>query len=215
MRHGACCKRRRTCSVSSHDIWSKSLCRSSSSALYPLELAGTAVGSCSRFICEVLRPSALAHALARSGDIGSPRLRPGMTPAEARGSGGAQKMSKAASKIGISSLRLTNTARRELRKSACRLRAICTSARVASVSRRGPASIPASCSSRAKAPSRGTRSTVGSGTPRLLDQRRHLLPHLLQVLLVRERRAERRVDERGIDACGSHGGRRACALHAP
>jgi len=98
------------------------LWRNSSSALYPLELAGTTLGSCSRFICEVLSPRAADHALAFSGDMGRLRLLPGITPADARGSGGAQKMSKAASNTGRSSFRLTKTERRELRKSACRLR---------------------------------------------------------------------------------------------
>src|ERR1700682_3087667 len=208
MRHGACCKRRRTCSVSSHDIWSKSLCRSSSSALYPLELTGTAVGSCSRFICELLRPRALAHAFARSGDMGSARLRPAITPAAARGSGGAQKMSKAASKVGRSSLRLTNTERSAFRKSICCLRSIKPSARVASVNRRGPASKPARCRSRANAPNRGSRSGPSS-TSRLLDERGYLLSHPLEILLVFERRAQGRVDETRVDARRAQRGKRS------
>src|SRR5437899_2255633 len=133
-----------------------------------------------------------AKGLARSGDIGSGRLRPGITPAVMRGSGGAQKMSNAASKVGMSSLRLTNTVRSALRKSTSRFMSMWTSARVASVSRRGPASRPASCSSLAKAPSRGSRSgrrEASSGTLCLLDQGRHLLAHPLQVFLVLEGRA--------------------------
>ena len=43
------------------------------------------MGSCSRFICELFSPSAFAQALARSGDSGSARLRPGITPADADG----------------------------------------------------------------------------------------------------------------------------------
>src|SRR5712692_4440218 len=146
-----------------------------------------------------------------------------MTPAEARGSGGAQKMSKAASKVAISSLRLTNTALSAPRKSCCFFRSIKVSARVASVSRRGPASRPASWRSRANAPSRGSRSAlrspsplpdpppcrgreIASGTSRLLDQRRHLLTDALQVLLVLERRAEGRVHERGVDPSRAEGG---------
>src|ERR1700694_2738425 len=39
-----------------------------------------------------------------------------------------------------------------------------------------------------------------SGTPRLLDEGRHLLPHALDVLLILERRAQRGIDERGVDA---------------
>src|SRR6266849_2781197 len=141
----------------------------------------------------MFKPNAFAHIFARSGDIGSARLRPGIRPADARGSGGAQKISKAASKIGMSSLRLTNTERRELRKSSSRFRSMNASARVASVRRRGPASRPASWRSRANALSRGRRSgaCAVSGTLRLLDQRRHLLADTLQVLLVLERGAHR------------------------
>src|ERR1700676_2771109 len=197
-RHGAASSSLRTCSVSCQVIWSKSLWRSSSSRLYPLELAGTTFGSCSRFICELLRPRAVDHALARSGGKGRERVRPGITPAAALGSGGDQKMSNAESNVERSSLRLTKTVRSALRKSACCLRSMYPNARVASVSRRGPASTPASCSSRANAPSRGSRS--GSGTSRLLNECRHLLPHAFEVLLVLERRADRRIDERGIDA---------------
>src|SRR5437773_7821913 len=210
-RQAACSSSLRTCSVSDHVMSSKSLCRKSSSALYPLELTGTSRGFCSRFICDVLSPSTDDHALARSGDIGSGRLRPGITPAVTRGSGGAQKMSNAASKVGMSSLRLTNTVRRALRKSTSRFMSMWTSARVASVSRRGPASRPASCSSLAKAPSRGSRSgrsEPSSGTLCLLDQGRHLLAHSLQVFLVLERGAERGVDERGIDRARAQRGKR-------
>src|ERR1700682_4558077 len=131
--------------------------------------------------------------------MGSPRRAPVIPPAAARGSGGAQKMSKGASKVGRSSLRLTNTARSAFRKSICCLRSIQPSARVASVNRRGPASTPASCKSRANAPSRGRRSGP-SGTSRLLDERGNLLPHPLEVLLVFERRAEGRIDETRVDA---------------
>src|SRR5438309_3 len=205
-RQGACSRRRRTCSVSAHVISSKSLWRSSSSALYPLERAGNSVGFCSRFICEALSPRALAQAFARSGESGSARLRPGMTPAEARGSGGAQKMSKAASKVGRSSLRLTNTDRSAFRKSPCCFRSMTPSARVASVSRRGPASSPASCKRRANAPRRGSRSTPSLGTLRLVDQRPDLLPNALQVFLVLESRAHRRVDEVRVDVRGAQCG---------
>src|SRR5436309_787725 len=198
--HGACSSNRRTCSVSVHVISSKSLWRRSSSALYPLELAGNSVASCSRFICDALRPRAFAHAFARSGDRGSARLRPGRTPAADRGSGGAQKMSKAASKVGMSSLRLTKTERSALRKSSSCFRSMQPNARVASVRRRGPASNPASWSSRAKAPRRGRRSTRDpSCTLRLLDQGWHLLAHPLQVLLVLQRRAHGRADEVWVD----------------
>src|SRR5487761_346877 len=201
MRHGACSSRRRTCCVSCHVICSKSLCRKSSSALYPLELSGTTVTSCSRFICDWFRPSAFDHALARSGDIGSARLRPGTCPAEARGSGGAQKMSNAASKVSMSSFRLTKTERRALRKSIWLRSSTWFRARVASVSRRGPASMPASCSSRAKAPSRGRRSTeLGSGTSGLLDHGGDLFPYLLEVFLVRQCRPQSRIDEGGVDS---------------
>jgi len=75
------------------------------------------LASCSRFICELLRPRAFAQAFARSGDIGRARLRPGIAPAAARGSGGAQKISNAASKVAMSSFLLTNTARKALLKS--------------------------------------------------------------------------------------------------
>src|SRR5256885_1942525 len=110
-------------------------------------------------------------------------------------------MSKAASKVAMSSLRLTNTVRSAFRKSACRTMSMWTSARVASVNRLGPASMPASCSSRANAPKRGSRSGLsGSGTSRLLDERRHLFAHTLQVLLVFERRPQGGVDQRGVDA---------------
>src|SRR5712692_3164129 len=149
-----------------------------------------------------------------------------MTPAEARGSGGAQKMSKAASKVAISSLRLTNTALSAPRKSCCFFRSIKVSARVASVSRRGPASRPASWRSRANAPSRGRRSAlrspsplpdpppcrgreIASGTSCLLDQGRHLLTDTFEVLLVLERRAEGRIHERGVDPGGAEGGERS------
>src|SRR5487761_98603 len=206
MRHGACSSRRRTCCVSCHVICSKSLCRKSSSALYPLELSGTTVTSCSRFICDWLRPSAFAHALARSGDIGSDRLRPGTWPAEARGSGGAQKMSNAASKVSRSSFRLTNTDRKALRKSIGLASSTWFSARVASVSLRGPASMPASCRSLANAPSRGRRSMAfGSGTSGLLDHRRHLLTHLFQIFLVLERGAQGHVDQGRLDARRAEG----------
>src|SRR5207247_2217588 len=84
------------------------------------------------------------------------------------------------------------------RKSTSRFMSMWTSARVASVSRRGPASRPASCSSLAKAPSRGSRSGRSeascSGTLCLLDQGRHLLAQPLQVFLVLERGAELRLD---------------------
>src|SRR5260370_8968482 len=97
------------------------------------------------------------------------------------------------------------------------------SARVASVSLRGPASRPASWSSRAKAPRRGNRSAwtppsplpalsrdsvagapeegrePASGTSRPLDQGRHLLTATLQVLLGLERRPQRRAHARGAD----------------
>src|SRR5487761_13924 len=210
MRHGACSSRRRTCCVSCHVICSKSLCRKSSSALYPLELSGTTVTSCSRFICDWFRPSAFDHALARSGDIGSARLRPGTCPAEARGSGGAQKMSNAASKVSMSSFRLTKTERRALRKSIWLRSSTWFRARVASVSRRGPASIPASCSSLANAPSRGRKSTaLGSGTSRLLDHGGNLFPNFLEVFLVFQRSPQGRVDKPRVDACGAEGRERA------
>src|SRR5438128_8193415 len=103
-------------------------------------------------------------------------------------------MSNAASKVGMSSLRLTKTERSAHRKSSWCFRSMSPSARVASVSRRGPASRPASCSNRAKAPNRGNRSTT-SGTLRLLDEHRDLLADALQVLLVLERCAHRRVNQ--------------------
>src|SRR5579872_3044403 len=191
---------------------SKSFCRSSSSDEYPLDDAGTSRDSCSRFIAEDCRPSAADHAFARSGDIGSERLRPGIWPAVTRGSGGAQKMSNAASNVGRSSFRLTKTERSALRKSAARFSWMWVSARVASVRRRGPASRPASCSSLAKAARRGSRSDRTAGSSRtagLLDQRGHLLAHPLQVLLVLQRRAERRVDKRGVDLRRAESGERA------
>src|SRR5260370_37901453 len=98
----------------------------------------------------------------------------------------------------MSSFRLTNTARSAFRKSPWSFRSMNASARVASVTRRGPASSPASCSKRANAPSRGSRST--SGTPSLLDQRGHLVAHALQVFLVLERRTHRRADQAWVDA---------------
>src|SRR5690242_1953683 len=107
----------------------------------------------------------------------------------------------------MSSLRLTKTERRALRKSSRFFRSMQPSARVASVSRRGPASSPASCRSRAKAPRRGRRST--SGTLGLFHQRGHLLAHTLEVFLVLERRAHRRIDEVGVDARRPEGGQRA------
>src|SRR5712692_124607 len=207
-RHAACSSRRRTCSVSCQVIWSKSLWRSSSSGLYPLELAGTAWASCSRFICELLSPRALAHTLARSGDIGRARLRPGRAPAAMRGSGGAQKMSKAASNVARSSFRLTKTARSALLKSAWSLRSMWLRARVASVSRRGPASSPASWRSRAKAPNRGRR----SGTAGLLDHGRDLLANALQVFLVFERGTEGSIDQRGVDSRRSKRGQGSCPV---
>src|SRR5207248_4910756 len=172
--------------------------------------------SCSRFICDALRPRAADHAFARSGDSGRERPRPGITPACIRGSGGAQKMSNAASKVGMSSLRLTNTVRSALRKSASRRSSMWVRARVASVRRRGPASRPASWRRWAKALRRGSRSADpidssrdSSRTLGLLDERRHLLAHLLQVLLVLERGAEGGVDERGVDLLRAQGGKRA------
>src|SRR5437879_4089534 len=116
-------------------------------------------------------------------------------------------MSNAASKIGISSFLLTNTDRNAPRKSSSFLMSMNVSARVASVSRRGPASRPASWSSRANAPSRGNRSA--SGTSRLLDQGGHLLADALEVFLVFERRSERRVDQRRVDASGAERGQRS------
>src|SRR2546428_2076998 len=164
--------------------------------------------SCWRFICELLNPRAFDHTTARSGDSGSDRVRPGMAPAVARGLGGAQKMSKAASNVAMSSFLLTNAVRNALRKSASFLMSMNVSARVASVSLRGPASRPASWRSRAKAPSRGNRSGR-SGTSRLLDQRRHLLTNSLQVLLVLQRRAQGRIHQRGVDACRAECGQRS------
>ena len=193
MRHGACSSRRLTCSVSCHVIASKFLCRSSSSALYPLDVVGT-VRESSRFSWELCRPNALDQALARSGDIGSARDRPGSTPAATFGFGGAQKISNAASKIGISSFLLTKTDRSAPRKSGSLLMSITVSARVAAVSLRGPASRPASWSSRANAPSRGSRSG-SSRTLCLLDECGHLLADSFEVLLVLQRRTERRVHE--------------------
>src|SRR5258708_653942 len=83
-----------------------------------------------------------------------------------------------------------------------------TSVRVARITRRGPASRPASCSSRANAPNRGSRSGP-SGTSRLLDQGRDLLPHPLEILLVFQRRAQGRIDKIRVDARRAQGGERS------
>src|SRR5260370_39547077 len=117
-------------------------------------------------------------------------------------------MSNAAPTVGISSFLLTKTVRRALRKPRSRLRSMKVSARVASVSLRGPASRPASWRRRANAPRRGSRSGP-SGTSRLLDKRRHLLPDSFEVLLVLERGAERRIYQRGVHARGAGGRERA------
>src|SRR5450759_957327 len=152
--------------------------------------------------------------------MGRERLRPGTCPADARGSGGAQKMSNAASNVAMSSFLLTNTARRAFRKSTWFLSSTWFSARVASVSRRGPASSPASWRRRAKAPSRGNRSGEepdrspphsagrprearvgsGSGTSRLLDHRGNLLADLLEIFLILECGAEGRIHQGRVDA---------------
>src|SRR5260221_136316 len=86
------------------------------------------------------------------------------------------------------------------------------SALVASVSRRGPASSPASCRRRANAARRGRRSERTAGSLRttgLLDQRRYLLADPLEGLLVLQCGAQRRVDERRVDRRRSQGGQRA------
>src|SRR5438067_3271111 len=183
---------------------------------------------------EVLRPSSYIQARAFSGGSGSGRGRPGMAPpATTLGSGGAQKISKAASNTGSSSLRLTKTARSALRKSSWCLRSTCASARAESVRRPGPASRPASCRSRAKVARRGRRSARGRGSAtaaaaggraggralpgrreggapptstRAGDQLGQRLPGLDQVLLVLERCTQGGVDQLRVEAGGAQGG---------
>src|SRR5579859_169127 len=124
-------------------------------------------------------------------------------------------MSKAASKMGSSSLRVTKTVRSASRKSVSEPRSTWLRARVASFRRPGPASSPASWRSRAKPASRGSRSGRTSltvkGLPRFGSgyEGRDGLPRPGEVLLVLERGAQRRLDQRGVDALGAQRRQRA------